>query len=587
MRIDIWEKDPQFIQFTSDYIFRDKDILMTVPGARYRTKENAFVAPLGWGVCQAARGIFGADLEIGPALLDWALAEAADRVQPALALRTAVDADGDSRLYPFQRAGVKFLRFAGRALLADEMGTGKTVQALTALREEYLAGEQIFPAIVIAPNNMLLTWQKEMAVWFPEATSTVIKGTAAKREALIKQGADFLIINWEGVRGHSRLAPYGSLRLKRCYVCNPNLEKSPTNSPARCEACPGALNGLDFKTIVLDEAHRMKDPRSKQSRATRSLSGDSVSRVLALTGTPIADGPEDLWSALNMVAPGDWPTRDAFITRYCSTYMDPWAGHMQVMGLRHDTAQEFFRVLDPRMRRMPKEVVLPELPKKVYSTRYVEMTPKQAKAYRQMSEQMVTRTESGELMLALDPLTKLTRLSQVASAMADIDPEGNVVLSNPSCKVNALVEILEELGSEPAVVFAESLQLIKLAAAKMDALGITYSMIIGGQSITAREAAKEAFQAGRVRLILCTIKAAKEGITLTRAGTAIFLNRSWSNVDNIQAENRVHRIGSESHDKVQIIGIEAIGTVEEGQQEALLEKGERLEEIVRDRLWKG
>ena len=585
MKMELWDKDPSRILFVSDYLLRDKDILMMVPGMSYRTRDQVFVAPCSWGTCQSARGIFGDRLEVGPKLAQWATNEWETRVKPSMDLRQATSADGDERLYDYQRAGVQWLKFSRRGVLGDDMGTGKTVQSITALRELQLAGEDVGPALVVAPNNMLLTWKKELAKWFPEATAAVIKGTKAKREKIIAEGADFFIINWEGVRGHSRLAPYGSVRLKRCVVCNPSLENIPYNAQSRCESCPASLNKIGFRTLVLDEAHRMKDPKAKQSRAVKALATEETEFIFALTGTPIADGPQDFWPALNMVAPEDWPARVPFIDRYCLTYLNPWAGQMDVMGLKLDTQSEFYRILDPRFRRMPKDLVLPFLPKKTYSTRYVEMTPKQAKAYETMAEQMVAMTDGGPI-IALDNLSKLTRLSQFASAMAEVDENGDVKLTEPSNKVDALVELLEELGQEPAVVFSESRQVIELAAARLTKLGITYTMIVGGQTPDQREKAKDDFQAGKVRTILCTIKAAKEGITLTRAGTAIFLTRSWSPVDNKQAEDRVHRIGSEIHDKVNIIGIEAIGTVEEGQREALEVKAIMFEEIVRDRQFK-
>ena len=583
MRIELWDNDPSMIQITGQYINRYKELVMSIPGARYRSRDDAFVVPLSWGACQAARGIFGQDLEVGESLAEWARIEWTTRVKPAMDLRTATEAAGDDRLFTFQRAGVQFLKFARRAVLGDDMGTGKTIQAIAAMREQHLAGIDGFPAIIVAPNNMLLTWRKELLKWFPEAKAAVIKGSKAQRDKIIAAGADIFIINWEGVRGHARLAPWGTIRLKRCIVCNPTLENTAANSQARCESCPGQLNKIKWRTLILDEAHRMKDPKSKQTRAVMGLVGDSVEFVYALTGTPIADGPQDFWPMLHTVSPNEWPSRDSFITRYCLTYMNTWAGHLDVMGLRRETMDEFFRILDPRMRRMPKSEVLPFLPPKLHSTRYVEMTPKQAKAYKMMEEQMVAPVSGGRV-LALDPLTKLTRLSQFASAMAEITDDG-VRLTEPSCKVDGLVELLDEMGQEPLVVFAQSRQLLEIAAARLTKLGISYSMIVGGQTADQREKAKDDFQAGNVRVILCSIQAAKEGITLTRAGTAVFLNRSWSNIDNTQAEDRVHRIGSEIHDKVQIITLETIGSVEEGQRETLASKGDMLEEIVRDRAW--
>ena len=255
---------------------------------------------------------------------------------------------------------------------------------------------------------------------------------------------------------------------------------------------------------------------------------------------------------------------------------------MTIIGLKPETKDEFFLSVDPRMRRMPKEAVLPFLPKKTYTTRYVEMSQKQERAYRQMENDLIALLDDS-VTVAVNPLTQLTRLTQFASAFAEMNENGEVKLTAPSNKIDALVEILEELDGEPAVVFAQSRQLIELAAKKLDDLKISYGMIVGGQTPDERELAKNEFQAGRRRVILCTIAAGGIGITLTRSATAIFLQRSWSMVDNSQAEDRVHRIGSEIHDKITIVDVVSVGTVEERQRVVLGNKLERLEEVMRDR----
>ena len=225
--IDVY--DERRIVITSDNVFRDKELIMQLPGCRYETKEHRFLAPLTWATCVAMRGIFGSRLSVGSKLIEWAQREHAERVSPSLELRASVEANGDPDLYPFQRAGVQFLAFARRAMLCDAMGTGKTVQTIRTLMELTRRGENVFPAVVIAPNNMTLTWKKEFEKWWPGLTAQVIKGSAAKRREIIKTPAHVYVINWEGVRSHSRLAPYGSVRLMRCVDCDASLANVPAN----------------------------------------------------------------------------------------------------------------------------------------------------------------------------------------------------------------------------------------------------------------------------------------------------------------------------------------------------------------------
>jgi len=572
---------------TSDWPMRDKEQLKALPGSSYDLKKHIWTAPLTWATCVAMRGMFGDDLVVGPQLAEWAVKLNEEFIAPAMEMRVAWDdpalQDIFPALYPFQRAGVSFLTYAKRAMLTDEMGTGKTVQTIFTLMNLVRQGENPFPAVVVAPNNMLITWRKEFERFWPGIKANVIKGTAKTRREAISEPAHVYIISYDNVKLHSKASGSRGIRLRRCYECDPLMPKDAAHSPSRCQVHPKELNKIDWKTVVVDEAHRMKDPKTMQSMAIRSLVTRETEYVYPLTGTAIGDSPVDMWTALNLIAPAEFPSRNAYIERYCLQSFNLFGG-MTIVGLNPLTKDEFFKIVDPRLRRMPKEAVLPFLPAKQYSRRYVEMTTKQARAYKQMDETRIAVLGAAEdgVTVAGNPLTALTRLGQFASAYAEVDDEGQVRLSAPSNKVDALLEILEDTGEEPAVVFAQSRQLIELAAAALDRHKISYSLIVGGQTVDEREKAKDDFQEGRVRVILCTISAGGIGITLTRANRAVFLQRSWSMIENKQAEDRVHRIGSEVHDKVEIIDVISVGTVEEHQQIVLSGKLERLEEIMRD-----
>ena len=562
---------------------REKDLIRQAPGARYDATARVWTVPLSWSSCKVLRGVFGSQLTVGEALAKWAWDEVNSRIEPCMRLRESLEEESiaDDRLYPFQRAGVAFLSQAERALLADEMGTGKTIQTICALQELTRRGHEVFPALVIAPNSMKLTWKAEFKKWWPSAQVEVITGGAVKRRKALDADADVYIINWESVRLHSRLAPYGSIHLK-------DEEKEPKE-----------LNRIDFRTVVADEAHRMKDPGAKQTRAVWAVAHqDEVRYRFALTGTPLANAPDDLWSLLHFIDPTEWPAKTKYVERYCHISWNAFGG-MDVIGVRPEMKDEFFSILDPRMRRMPKELVLPFLPKKIHQRRYIELPAKQRKAYDQMEASMIAQLEEGTL-LATNPLVQLTRLVQFSSAYVELhtDPDRNetrAVMTDPSGKIDEMMAILDELDpSESVVVAAESRQLIELAAKRLDEkqrervgqrkspTPWTYRLITGGLTEDMRERAKEDFQEGRCRLLLFTMKAGGVGLTLTRAGVAIFLQRSWSMLDNKQAEDRIHRIGSEIHDKVVIIDLIAQGTVEERQLDMLAEKDERLQEIVRD-----
>jgi len=581
------------VLITSDYPLRDKELLKALPGSTYSVRAHEWTAPLTWGTCVAMRGMFGDELVVGPRLTEWSINEHANRIAQAMTLRSSWDdpslADIYPELYPFQRAGVSFLTFARQALLTDEMGTGKTIQTIFTLKNHLRLGENPFPALIVAPNNMVYTWKREIERWWPEAKVNVIKGHIGQRRKLIEDPAHFYVINLEGVRGHSKLAGYGSIRLRQCYQCNPMMPNDKTHQPARCETHPKELNQKEWKTLIIDEAHRMKDPAAKQSRAIKSLRRHGNDQlVYGLTGTPIGDAPADLWTMLNLISPSEFPSRQKYIDRYCLSSYNMFGG-FSVIGLNPEHKEEFFKIVEPRFRRMPKAAVLPFLPPKVRIDRFIEMTAPQAKAYKQMDKNQIAVLESPDgleelagVAVSANPLTELGRLTQFASAYATVTEDGQIRLSEPSNKIDALMEILEDTGDEPAVVMAQSRQLIELAAARLQKHKIPFTKIVGGQGAWDREQAKERFQNGHVRVILCTISAGGIGITLTRSKRIIFLQRSWSMIEQKQAEDRVHRIGSEIHENIEIINLIAPGTIEEWQMKALEGKEERMQEFVRD-----
>lgn len=577
--------------------YRDRDLIRAVPGARYDPEIYKWRVPLSWAACLTLRGLFRERLEIGQQLAAWAWRHRSEIVGPAMELRVATETSepvpGAEVLYPFQHAGVRFLSHIRHALLTDEMGTGKTIQSIWTMRTLFeKEGVNVFPILIAAPNNMKGTWRKEFHQWWPGVEVEILdggRGEKLKQIARVAAGdAQVLVVNWEALRHHSRLSPYGSTRLKHCIECDPALRGDPEvekKHPQRlCERCPKELNEIEWHSIVADEAHRAKDPHAKQTRALWALRTDKTEVRLALTGTPIANAPEDLWSGLHFIDPENWPTRGKYIDRWCLQTFNPFGG-MTIIGLKPETKDEFFAITDPHVRRMPKSLVLSQLPPKQYTTRYVEMSPKQAKAYKQMAEDMVAQIDDvggGDRVVAVNPLTQLTRLTQFASAYAELDAESNVHLTDPSNKIDALMEILEEANGKPIVVFAQSRQLIELASKRLEKDKIPHGMIVGGQSADERQANIDRFQRGEYRAVLATVQAGGVGITLTKADTLVFLQRSWSMVDNSQAEDRVHRIGSEIHESITIIDIVSQGTIEEGQRMALQAKTDRLQEIVRD-----
>jgi SNF2 family DNA or RNA helicase len=577
--------DPSGKHITINAEWRFKELCKALPGSAWSSEDGVWRVPLSWTSCLALRSTFQDQLVIEPGLEAWAFDKLNTRISPALSLRDLEDHDGDDDLFPHQRAGVAFLATAKRALLADEPGLGKTAQAIRALKAMSDSGEEVFPALIVCPNTLKKTWEREFRKWWPDVKTQVIKGTAAKRKKQFAEDSDVIIINWESLRSHSRLAPFGSVALTRCVECGGHDEKVSTN---RCEVHRGELNEIDFKAVIADEIHRSKEPKSKQTRALWAATGDADIRF-ALTGTPIANDVVDLWSILHWLSPEDWPTKTKWIDRYIDTMMNAFGG-MMVIGVKPHMQEEFNKTVNPYMRRMLKKTVLPWLPEVVNERRDVEMSTKQKKAYDQMRDHMIAELQEGEVLTAPSVLTQTLRLLQFASSYAELEVdektgEPHATLSDPSCKVDALMSDIKsgDFGDDSVAVCAVSRQLIELLSAALTKAEIPHGLITGAQNEDERQWAIEDFQSGKIKWILFTAQAGGVGVTLTAARRLIMLQRPWSLVDHKQALDRVHRIGSEIHDSIIITDYVTEGTIEERVIEVLETKADNFEQIVRDK----
>jgi SWI/SNF-related matrix-associated actin-dependent regulator 1 of chromatin subfamily A len=579
--------DPSGKHIRLDVEWRYKELCKSIPGSSWSASDQVWRIPLSWSSCLALRSTFRDDLIINEDLTGWANTQLTSRIAPANELRDLEEfADPKNEdLFPHQRAGVKFLATAKRALLADEPGLGKTAQAIRALKELNEQGEDVFPALIVCPNTLKKNWAREFARWYPEVTTQVIKGTTTQRKKQFETQADIYIINWESLRTHSRLAPYGSIALARCSACGGHDERVSLN---RCEVHERELNKIDFKSVVADEIHRSKDPKSKQTRALWSATGDAKIRF-ALTGTPIANNVVDMWSILHWLSPEDWSSKTKWIDRMIDTMMNAFGG-MMVIGVKPHMEEEFQKTISHHMRRMLKARVLPWLPDVVNERRDIEMSTKQKKAYEQMRDHMIAELESGEALSAPSVLTQTIRLLQFASSYADMvvnetTGEPSAVLSEPSCKVDSLMDDIKngDFGDDSVAVCAVSRQLIELLSKALTKADIQHGLITGAQDEDERQQAIDDFQSGRIKWILFTAQAGGVGVTLTAARRLIMLQRPWSLVDHKQAMDRVHRIGSEIHDSVIITDYVTEGTIEERVLQVLETKADNFEQIVHDK----
>jgi SNF2 family DNA or RNA helicase len=600
--------------------FEHREAVNTMLAVRYDSKSRLWRAPLSWTACTTLRAIFGDDLIVDRTLIDWSLEEYNTRVVPALGLRDSITLeDGRSELneatlvtnvlgdelglFPHQSVGAAFMATTERCLIADETGTGKSAQAIAALRSLHRMGRDVFPALIVAPASVKIPWSREIEQWYPDLTVTVVEGSAVKRRKQLETPAHIYIMNWEQLAGHSRLMSYGGKALARCSECGAFDTEI---DPKKCEVHERELNRIDFQTVIADELHRATSP-SKQTRALWAV-GDKAKYRFGMTGTPIQDNLDDLWFVLRFISPQDFPAKSRFLDRYADVGYNRW-GAIEIQGLKAEHEEEFHKVIDPFMRRMLKKVVLDFLPPIVTETRFVELSGAQAKAYRDLKKHQVTEID-GKALAARDPLMKAMRLLQFASSYGEVlevpvdkskfsnfdldgtDPfadedddfKTELRLAMPSNKITAFLEDVKsgDYGDSSLVVFASSRQLLEMLSQEMTKKDIAHGMITGGQNADDRQYAIDAFQNGELKYILVSIAAGGTGLTLTKADTMVFLQRPWSSTQFVQAQARAHRIGSQIHESVTIVHYITRGTVEEWQMEALDGKFGRIETILRD-----
>lgn len=463
---------------------------------------------------------------------------------------------------------------------------GKTVAMISTLRWLSDYGHNVFPACVITTSSTKLPWRDHWLEWWPFALPIVIDGTPAVRRKQFEQVNEHVaagdpvvcIINWEAVRLHSKLAPYGSVRMKKCVKCGGTDE---TISIAQCHKHPKELNAIEWRSVVADEVHKMADPTSQQTRAVWAVQHrPSVRYSYGMSGT-IGEDPGRIWAPLHGVAPMDYPTRTAYVDRYC---LQTWStfGEWKIIGLQPATRDEFFKVFNTRFRRVPIQLAAPYLPPVVRSTRNAEMGTAQKKAYVSMKQEgHVLGEDVDSSIIVKNNLEKQTRLLQLSAATCVVDG-GKVKLAMPSSKVTELASVLEELGSAQFIACTVNRGLIDLVAAKLDELEISYRVLVGGMSAMEKEANRKDFQEGRAQCLLFTMGAGGEGLDMTAAGTMIRLQRSWSLVQNLQTERRFWRIGSERHQQLNLIDIVVPGTEEVRQLRVVKQKLARLEAINQD-----
>ena len=460
-----------------------------------------------------------------------------------------VPADLDAQLRPYQRLGAAWLWYLHQqklgGILADEMGLGKTLQALALLSALARPGAQLK-----VESRKLKDPEASAADSGAPAFNSPLSTFNSRPASLVVCPAS-LVENWR--REAARFAPglrvfinHGSSRLARAE--NSTAYDLVITSYGTLARDRELLAGVEFTCVVADEAQHIKNRRSQNAAALRSLT--ATSRFL-LTGTPLENSLDDLRSLFEFLLPG-----------YVDRMPDGLRGEERVWFDQRLRAQAA-----PYILRRTKAAVAPELPPKLEQVIWCEPTPAQAARYRAQQEagerELLDLAAGGaaESKLQFAALTQLLRLRQICCDPRLVAPDAP---ADDSAKLEAFRELLAESidDGHRVLVFSQFTSLLQLLGTELEASGTPYCYLDGSMPVRARQAEVDRFQnAEDVPVFLISLKAGGTGLNLTGADVVVHFDPWWNPAAEAQATDRAHRIGQTR--VVTSYKLIAAGTVEE------------------------
>ncbi|MBU4450991.1 MAG: DEAD/DEAH box helicase [Actinobacteria bacterium] len=437
---------------------------------------------------------------------------------------TLVLPDGKS-LYNFQIFGVKFLVNNTRALLGDEMGLGKSIQAIMALRVLYRQAALKF-GLIVCPKSVLIDWEKKLKEWSPELRVLRIHGPKEQRRITWKSPAHIYLTTYETLR--SDLPDF-------LATVSYNLDPKRINEVS------------NYEFIILDEIQKIKNPNTEIYRSIKKINANIR---WGLSGTPLENKAEELISIFSYLIPG--------LLRY-----EEASRHYYI----RDKIKPYF------LRRRIKEA-LPELPEKIQDEIWLELTENQRNTYDTAEREGVIRLHRmGNEITIQNVIALISKLKQICN----IDPD-----SGESCKFDYLYENLNEIVEDgnKALVFSQfpnvTLKIIEPHLRKFNPL-----FFDGSLSDIKRDEYIERFQReDKNKIMLMSVKAGGQGVTLTNANYVYHFDHWWNPATADQAEGRAHRIGQSK--TVFVTHLYTSETIEERIYDLLEEKKHIFKNIIDD-----
>lgn len=445
------------------------------------------------------------------------------------------------QLRPYQVAGVEFLVSHKRALLGDDMGTGKTLQALTACEAAHAER-----TLVICPASVKYHWAEEIERWFPERAYQIVEGDRDKRTEKLKSNVNYLIVNYEVARIH-----YEELAHK-------------------------------WSAVVIDEVHNIKTrPKRRGKEIVQGKTTNAIRHIVkeseyffSMTGSPILNKVDDLFSILYLIDPKRFGSYWRFVQAYCELKYNGFG--WEVKGVSHPA--ELHDLLSQYMIRRLKCDVLPDLPEKTVQQVWVDLAPEHRRIYDEMKRQAYAKVTEEKHVSASTVIAQITRLKQIC-----LDPRLMIDAAKDlgdleGAKVDALVDIIKGTDQK-VVVFSQFAKAIHGIQSILAGRNIPHVVITGHVTGQAREQVRLRFQNDPdCKVILVTTQAGGQGIELYAGSIAVFMDKLWVPKLNEQAQDRLHRSGQKN--PVTIIELLARNTVEEYIEKLLAYKQNQSDMVV-------
>ncbi len=376
--------------------------------------------------------------------------------------------------FPYQLDGIAFLFPRYACVLADEMGLGKTMQAISTMRMLLCSGE-LRSILLVCPKPLVSNWLREFSVWAPEIPAMAIEGNAAKRE-----------FQWKATNAPVKIANYELLMRDKEIVLD---------------------SGLHFDLVVLDEAQRIKNSNNTTSEIVRAI---PRTRSWALTGTPVENSPDDLVGIFDFLSPG-----------YLTAGMP---------------LPQMAKAAGDYILRRTKDMVLEDMPPKLFRDADVDLTPEQWARYEEAESDGIVHLEELEESLTIQHVFELVlRLKQICN----FDP-----VTGASAKLQRLEADMEEVAASghKAILFSQwtkTIDKMKPALARFNPL--EYHGKIPHKK---RELVIDQFKNDPdSQIILMSYGAGSVGLNLQFCRYVFLFDRWWNPAIEDQAINRAHRIG--------------------------------------------